>query len=48
MARENAIVLSDDELTRLKETRQTMFGSAEVPYGVVITNLIENWEQTND
>lgn len=48
MARENAVVLSDDELSQLKEARQTMFGSDEVPYGVVITSLIDNWEQTNE
>lgn len=48
MARENAIVLSDDELTQLKETRQSMFGSEEVPYGVVVTKLIDSWEEAND
>lgn len=48
MARENAIVVSDEELTRLKETRQSIYGSDEVPYGVVITTLIDNYENTNE
>lgn len=48
MARENTIVLSDTEQADLQETRQAMFGSDEVPYGVVINKLIEHWEDTHE
>jgi len=48
MARENTIVLSDTEQADLQDTRQAMFGSDEVPYGVVISKLIEHWEDTHE
>lgn len=44
MARDNTIVLSDTEIESLQETREKMFGSDEVPYGVVISHLIEDWD----
>lgn len=45
MARENNIVLSDSELEQLQRTREAMFGSDEVPYGVVVENLCEQWSE---
>jgi hypothetical protein len=48
MARENTIVLSDEERDMLQEVRQAMFGSDEVPYGVVISNLAEDWNANNE
>jgi hypothetical protein len=46
MARENTIVLSDSELQKLQDTRTEMFGSDEVPYGVVVDKLCS--EYTNE
>lgn len=48
MARENTIVLSDDELETLQRVRQKRFGSDEVPYGVVVDHLCEFWENKHD
>lgn len=48
MARDNTIVLSDTEQEGLQQVRQAMFGSDEVPYGVVISQLIEHWEEHNE
>lgn len=45
MARENTIVLSDDELAQLQATRNEMFGSDEVPYGVVVNKLCEDYNE---
>lgn len=42
MARDNTIALSDEEKEKLCQTRLNMFGTEEVPYGVVISKLCEN------
>jgi tRNA(Arg) A34 adenosine deaminase TadA len=39
MLRETTITVSYDEKDRLDEARREMFGTEEVPYGVVITRL---------
>lgn len=43
MARENNIVLSDEELTKLRDVRQAIYGSDEVPYGVVVERLADEY-----
>lgn len=43
MARENNVVLSDSELESLQDVREAMYGSHEVPYGVVIQALIDKY-----
>jgi len=48
MARENTIVLSDNEISKLKDTREQMFGSSEVPYGVVVDRLCSEWEDSSE
>jgi len=42
MARNNTIALSDFEKELLSERRIEIFGTDEVPYGVVISTLCEN------
>ena len=39
MARDNTVALSDKEKKRLDEAREKIFGTDEVPYGVVISEL---------
>lgn len=48
MARNNTIVLSDSEQESLQSVRQEMFGSDEVPYGVVVTKLIDHWQNSEE
>jgi len=47
MARDNTVVLSDDELEALKSVRREMFSSDEVPYGVVVNQLCDYYK-TNE
>jgi len=47
MARDNNVVLSDSELESLQDVREAMYGSHEVPYGVVIQALIDNYNEYN-
>lgn len=42
MVRDNTIALSDDEKELLSNKRVSMFGTDEVPYGVVISKLCED------
>lgn len=42
MARSNTVRLSDSEKLELDELRKKLFGTDEVPYGVVISKLCEN------
>jgi len=42
MARQNTIKVSDFEKSLLDEKRQEIFGTDEVPYGVVISTLCDN------
>jgi hypothetical protein len=42
MARDNTIALSDEEKEILSEARLDIFGTDEVPYGVVISTLCED------
>jgi hypothetical protein len=44
MARENSIAVSDEELQKIKDARMEIFGTDEVPYGVVISTLCEDVE----
>jgi len=48
MARENNVVLSDSELNKLQSVREDMFGSDEVPYGVVVDKLCEQYGDSNE
>lgn len=48
MARDNSIALSDEELQQLKEVRLEIFGTDEVPYGVVVNQLCSNELVEND
>jgi len=41
MARENTIKLSDEEKDGLDAVRDDMFGTDEVPYGVVVSKLVD-------
>jgi len=41
MARDNSIAISDQEREALREARQDIFGTDEVPYGVVIQTLVD-------
>jgi tRNA(Arg) A34 adenosine deaminase TadA len=41
MLRETTITVSYDEKDRLDEARREMFGTDEVPYGAVITRLVD-------
>lgn len=45
MARNTTIAVSDEELESLKEVRMEIFGTDEVPYGVVIQRLIEDRDE---
>ena len=42
MARDNTIALSDKEKEILSEARIEIFGTDEVPYGVVVSKLCED------
>lgn len=42
MARDNTVALSDEEKAVLSEKRIEIFGTDEVPYGVVISKLCED------
>lgn len=44
MARENHILLDDDEKELLDETRKELFGTSEIPYGATIEALCEQAE----
>lgn len=44
MVRDNNVVLNDEELEALKDVRQTMYGTDEIPYGAVIKKLIEHYQ----
>jgi len=44
MARQNTVKVSNDEKTSLDKARESIFGTDEVPYGVVISKLCENVE----
>lgn len=48
MARDNTIVLSDEELSALQKTRQALYESDEVPYGVVVQRLIDEYGVAHD
>lgn len=39
MPRQNTIKVSDEEKEHLNEVRKQLFGTDEVPYGVVIARL---------
>ena len=41
MARDKKIRLSDEEHNRLSEYRQQRYGTDEVPFGVVVDDLID-------
>jgi hypothetical protein len=43
MARKNSVALSDEELQKLKDARLEMFSTDEVPYGVTINRLCEEF-----
>jgi len=40
--RDNQIRLSDQEYSKLEDAKQAVFGTDEVPFGVVIGRLAEN------
>lgn len=42
MARENTVKVSNEEKNLLDEARESIFGTDEVPYGVVISELCKN------
>ena len=39
--RDNHVVLSDAELEKLNQARESMYGTDSVPYGEVVESLIE-------
>lgn len=41
MGREKMVRLSENEHERLSNYRQQQYGTAEIPFGVVIDNLID-------
>lgn len=43
MARDNSIAVTDEERELLGEVRQDIFGTDEVPYGVVIESLVDEY-----
>jgi len=47
MAREDRIRVSEEEKQALDSVKQDMFGTKEVPYGAVITPLINHWRKTD-
>jgi len=42
MARDKSVAVSEYELNLLREKRREIFGTDEVPYGVVISTLCED------
>jgi len=46
MARDDQIRVSKEEKQALDSVKQDMFGTDEVPYGAVITPLINHWRKT--
>lgn len=44
MARDNTIALSEEEKEELSAARISIFGTDEVPYGVVVSKLCEDVE----
>jgi len=47
VSRENTIKLGDDELAELDVAREDIFGTDEVPYGVVVEQLCNHWQRTD-
>lgn len=47
MARKTTVALNDSEKSQLSAVRQTLFGTDEVPYGVVITRLIDDFTDSS-
>lgn len=43
MARNSTIAVSNEEKEKLDNIRDNIFGTDEVPYGVVINHLIESY-----
>lgn len=48
MSRDKTVALSDNEKERLDGVRQEIYGTDEVPYGVVITDLIDYYDGDGD
>lgn len=45
MARDTSIALSVKEREQLRDVREDMFDTDEVPYGVVIQKLVDNYRE---
>lgn len=43
MARDKSIALSESEIQSLRSLRKEIFGTHEVPYGVVVNELIDQY-----
>lgn len=48
MVREKKVRLSDEEHQRLSEYRQDEYGTEEIPFGVVISDLLDKATNNDD
>ena len=46
-ARTNPIALNDEEKQRLDEVAEEAFGTTELPYGAVVSMLIEQYNESS-